>query len=580
MKDIIIGIDLGTTNSAVAIVQNGEPRMLTRGEQRIMPSVVAYSKQAGWLVGQAALNQYTLDPVNTVRSIKRNMGSPDMLSLGGHELNPQQISAFILRELKAIAEEALEQPISKAVITVPAYFTNAQRQATKEAGEIAGLEVVRIINEPTAAALAYGLNKEDDQLILVYDLGGGTFDVSLVEMMSGIVEVRASHGDTHLGGDDFDQRLADHASKLFYKKHQRSLKDNRLAMARLNRAAETAKIRLTNYAEAPLREEYLLEEHGVPKHLDDIVERLEFEDMTADLLEKTTESLTQVLQDGESDMADLNRVLLVGGSTRMPMVWDVVANLTGLEPEAEINPDEVVALGAAVQAAIIAGEPVDSILVDVTPYSLGIEAAIVIGGQVIPDVYSVLIHRNSTVPTTKEQIFETLQPDQEKIAIKVYQGEAPQASANTLLGEFIIEGLKPARFGERPSVNIRFDFDSSGMLHVSATDRVSGSTESTSVQATQTRLSPTEIAAARDQLQEIYLDQLESEGIVDGQVPELDAETEALLDRGRSLLEAGLLSDEQAGNLENLMQATKHAATQDALDDLAEDLLDTLFDLE
>jgi molecular chaperone DnaK len=268
MSDLIVGIDLGTTNSAVAVVQNGQPRILPKGDQRIIPSVVGYSKQGSWLVGRPALNQYALDPDNTVRSIKRKMGSDERVSLGGREFTPQEISAFILRELKAIAEQNLGQPVTKAVITVPAYFTNAQRQATQEAGQIAGLEVVRIINEPTAAALAYGLDHEDDQLALVYDLGGGTFDVSLVEMTGGVVEVRASHGDTHLGGDDFDQLLADHASKLFYKKHQLSLKDNRVALARLNRAAEAAKVYLSDFAEARLREEYLIEQNNIPYHLD------------------------------------------------------------------------------------------------------------------------------------------------------------------------------------------------------------------------------------------------------------------------------------------------------------------------
>ncbi|MBI1877957.1 MAG: Hsp70 family protein, partial [Chloroflexi bacterium] len=295
MNEIIVGIDLGTTNSVVAIVQNGQPRILPKGDQRLIPSVVGYSKQAGWLVGRPALNQYTLDPENTVRSIKRKMGTAERIELGGREFTPQQISAFILRELKSIAETNLGQPVNKAVITVPAYFTNAQRQATKEAGEIAGLEVVRIINEPTAAAMAYGLNREDDQMALVYDLGGGTFDVSLVEMTGGVVEVRASHGDTHLGGDDFDQLLAEHTGKLFYKKHQFSLKDQRLALARLNRAAEIAKIHLSDHPEASLREEYLAERDGVSLHLEAKVERSEFEGLIRDLLNRTVDSMDKVM---------------------------------------------------------------------------------------------------------------------------------------------------------------------------------------------------------------------------------------------------------------------------------------------
>ncbi len=578
MSEIIVGIDLGTTNSAVAVVQNGQPRILPKGEQRIIPSVVGYSRQAGWLVGQPALNQYTLDPDNTVRSIKRQMGSSDRVKLGQHELSPPEISAFILRDLKSIAESNLGQPVNKAVITVPAYFTNAQRQATKAAGEIAGLEVVRIINEPTAAALAYGLNQEDDQLVLVYDLGGGTFDVSLVEMSGGVVEVRASHGNTHLGGDDFDQMLAEHLSKLFYKKHQLALKENRVALARLNRAAEAAKIHLSDFPEAQVREEYLAEKNGRPYHLEESVGRSEFEEMTEALLDQTIESIEQVFEDAESSAEEINRVLLVGGATRMPAVWTLVANYTGLEPDDEINPDEVVALGAAVQAAIIAGQPVDSILVDVTPYSLGIETAARVGGHLIPDVYNVLIHRNATVPVTKEQIFETVHPNQEAIHIKVYQGEAPIASANTLLGDFLIEGLKPEKPGHHPNVNVRFDFDVNGMLHVSARDRVSGVENKVSVQATQARLTPAEIAEARHRLADIdFIDDLEA---AETGAPLIAEETQALLKRAEMLLEEGSLDEKQAAQLKERRQAIVTAHSLDELDERAEALLDLLFDLE
>ena len=577
MSDIIIGIDLGTTNSAVAVVQDGQPKILPKGDQRIIPSVVGYSKQGGWLVGRPALNQYALDPDNTVRSIKRKMGSDERVSLGGREFTPQEISAFILRELKAIAEQNLGQPVTKAVITVPAYFTNAQRQATQEAGQIAGLEVVRIINEPTAAALAYGLDHEDDQLALVYDLGGGTFDVSLVEMTGGVVEVRASHGDTHLGGDDFDQLLADHAGKLFYKKHQLSLKDNRVALARLNRAAEAAKIHLSDFAEARLREEYLIEQNNVPYHLDAVVTRHEFEEMTEHLLDRTLESLEKVFKDAELSPEELDRVLLVGGATRMPAVWTLAANYTGLEPDAEINPDEVVALGAAVQAAIIAGQPVESILVDVTPYSLGIETATWVGGQLIPDIYNVLIHRNTTIPVTKEQTFQTIHPNQKAVHIKVYQGEAPIASANTLLGDFMIEGLTQAAPGEHPTVNVRFDFDVNGILHISATDRASGQQKGVSVAASQARLSSHDIAVARKRLSDLDLLVEPAEGTA---APILDEEMQALLQRAQELLAGDSLSEEQRDELNDLLDDITNAESQDELDELAEELLDMLFDLE
>jgi molecular chaperone DnaK len=578
MSEIIVGIDLGTTNSAVAVVQDGQPRILPKGDQRIIPSVVGYSKQAGWLVGRAALNQYALDPDNTIRSIKRKMGSDEKIGLGEREFTPQEISAFILRELKTIAENNLGQPVNKAVITVPAYFTDVQRRATQEAGQIAGLEVVRIINEPTAAALAYGLDDEDDQMALVYDLGGGTFDVSLVEVTGSVVEVRASHGNTQLGGDDFDQALVDHISKLFYKKHQLSLKDNRVALARLNRAAEAAKVHLSDFPEAQVREEYLVEQNGRPLHLESIISRAEFEEMTESFLNQTVESLEKVFKDAGLSTDEISRVLLVGGATRMPAVWTLVADYTGVEPEAEINPDEVVALGAAVQAAIIAGLPVDSILVDVTPYSLGIETAARVGGQIIPDIYNVLIRRNTTVPVTKEQIFQTILPTQEIIHVKVYQGEAPIASANTLLGDFMIEGLKPETPGEHPTVNIRFDFDVNGMLHVSARDRGSGLEDKVSVQATQARLTPGDIAEARQRLEELEFASDDAED--EAEKPVIDAETQALLNRARVLLDGGSLNAEQATELEELVQDIEAAESQDELDDLAEELLDLLFDLE
>lgn len=577
MSDIIVGIDLGTTNSAVAIVQDGQPRILPKGDQRIIPSVVGYSKQAGWLVGRPALNQYVLDPDNTIRSIKRKMGSDERVTLGGREFSPQQISAFILRELKTIAEQNLGQPIGRAVITVPAYFTNLQRQATKEAGEIAGLEVVRIINEPTAAALAYGLDHEEDQLALVYDLGGGTFDVSLVEMTGGVVEVRASHGNTHLGGDDFDQALAEYVGKNFYKQHQISLKYNRVAMARLNRAAEAAKIHLSNFPETPVREEYLLEQNGKPLHLDTLVERPEFEELIEAYLNQTLESVEKVFKDAHLDVDDINRVLLVGGSTRIPAIWNLMSGYTSLEPDAEINPEEVVALGAAVQAAIVAGQPVDSILVDVTPYSLGIETAARLGfGQIIPDIYSVLILRNTTVPVTKEQTFQAIHPNQKEVQVKVYQGEAPIASANTLLGDFLIKGLKSKNPGEPPTVNVRFDFDVNGMLHVSAVDQGSGVQNRVSVQATQARLTPGDIAKAREQLAAIdyFADDDEFQPVV------IDDETQVLLNQARVLLDSGSLNDAQTTQLLELLEDIDEAKIQDELDDLAEELLDTLFDLE
>jgi molecular chaperone DnaK len=400
-------------------------------------------------------------------------------------------------------------------------------------------------------------------------------------MMGGIVEVRASHGDTHLGGDDFDRLLAEHASKLFYKKHQLSLKDDRRAVARLTQAAEAAKIYLSDFPEASIREEYLAERDSIPLHLEANIERWELENMIKPFLDRTIKSIEQVLKDAELEIGALSRVLLVGGSTRMPIIWELVADYTGLEPDVEINPDEAVALGAAVQAAIIAGQPVDSILVDVTPYSLGIEAATEINGTVIPDIYSVLIRRNSTIPATKEQIFRTLYPDQDTVQVKVYQGEAPKASANTLLGEFTITGLQSSRPGDYPSVNVCFDFDVNGMLYVRATDRVSGTQEGIIVQATQARLTPQEIVQARKELSELdFFGALAGAVELDETTPELDEETEALLKRAQALLDSDTLTKAQAIALRDLMQRIANAGSQEELDDLSEELLDMLFDLE
>jgi len=466
----IIGIDLGTTNSAVAIVQERVPRILPKGDERIIPSVVGLTDQGELLVGTAAWNQYVYAPERTVRSIKRKMGTAERVTLGDRTYTPQEISALILRELASIAEANLGHPVREAVITVPAYFNDAQRQATKDAGVIAGLEVLRIINEPTASALAYGLDADSDQVLLVYDLGGGTFDSSLLEMRGGVFEVRASHGNTQLGGDDFDERLADVLAERFQKKHKVEVKDPR-ALARLNRAAEGAKIALSSHPYAWVREEYLLEKKGVPLHLEEEISRQEFEALIEDLLQETLTAIDRTLKDAKMTAGDLDTLLLVGGSTLIPRVRELLGNHLGLEPRSAVHPREVVALGAAVQAAIIAGQPVDAILVDVTPHSLGIEVADIQMGRIIPGLYKVLIPRNTVVPVTQEEVFTPLFPDQETVRIRVYQGESPVAERNTLLGEFMVKGLKPERRGEWPKVTVQFSLDIDGVLHVEATDR-------------------------------------------------------------------------------------------------------------
>jgi len=579
----IVGIDLGTTFSGVAIVRDGAPQMLPNGDERIIPSVVSYvSHPTGgqWLVGTPARNQYVINPENTVRSIKRHMGTDYRVQLGGRQFSPQEISAFVLRELKVIAERNLGHEVVDAVITVPAYFPDAARQATRDAGRIAGLNVQRIINEPTAAALAYGLNMAEDQLVLVYDLGGGTFDVSLVELMGGIVEVRASHGNTRLGGDDFDQRLAEKVADWFRAQHGVDLSRDRRSWARLMRAAETAKIELSSHPFAWIREEYLAEKGGVPLHLEYEVSRNDFVGLISDLLDQTLTSIDRVLQDARVPPDELSHVLLVGGSTRIPAVWDWVGDHLNVEPQMSVNPEEAVALGAGVQAAIVAGEPIGAILVDVTPYSLGIAVAERHMERIIPDLYKVLIRRNTTVPVTKEDVFSTLFPEQDTIKVEVYQGEEPTASQNTLLGDFMVTGLKAARPGELAEVTVRFDFDVNGILHVTARDRHTGKEEVITVEASRARLSEAEILAAQDEMP--AWSTLLPERAASGRTA-ASAETLVLVERARELLKGGTLLPEDRRELEELIDtvlAAQASGETTRLNELLDTLLDMLFDLE
>ena len=569
----IVGIDLGTTYSAVAIVRDGQPDILPKGQERIIPSVVGYSTQGDWLVGTPARNQLVYAPENTVRSIKRKMGSSENVTLAGRAFTPQEISAFILRELKMVAESVLEHPIERAVITVPAYFSDAQRQATKDAGRIASLTVERIINEPTAAALAYGLDRDENQLVLVYDLGGGTFDVSLVELAGGVIEVRASHGNTRLGGDDFDQRLAEHALSRFEEDHGVDLRGDRAALARLDRAAEATKIHLSSHSFSWLREEYLAEKRGVPLHLEEEVTRGQFVGMIDDLLQKTRVSIDRVLNDAGLISSDLDKVLLVGGSTRIPAVWELVAEHTGLEPRAEVNPDEAVALGAAVQAAIIAGLPVDAILVDVTPHSLGIEVAQIRRGEIIPDRYQVLVRRNTAIPVTAEEVFFTLFPDQDTVHIKVYQGESPVASQNTPLGDFMFSGLEPENPGELARFTVSFDLDVNGILHIESQDRGSGAQGEITITASRQRLSDAEISAAQVRLAE------EAPPLPQ----ELTDEANALLGRAEALLAEGSLGPSDSSVLRRVVEdatAARLLGDAQALQVALDELLELLFELE
>ena len=469
----VIGIDLGTTNSCMAVMEGGEVVVIPNAEGgRTTPSVVGFSKTGERLVGQIAKRQAVSNPERTVTSIKRHMGSSYRVNIDGKDYTPQEISAMILQKLKTDAEAYLGEKIEKAVITVPAYFTDAQRQATKDAGRIAGLEVLRIINEPTAAALAYGLDKEEDQTILVFDLGGGTFDVSILELGDGVFEVKATSGNNRLGGDDFDQRIIDWMVAEFLKETGIDLRNDRMAMQRLKEAAEKAKIELSTLTSTNINLPFITADANGPKHLDMTLTRAKFEEMTADLVEKTMGPTRQALADAGLEPKDIHKVLLVGGATRMPAVQEAVRRYLGKEPYKGINPDECVAIGAAIQAAVLAGEVKDVLLLDVTPLSLGIET---LGG-----VFTRLIERNTTIPTSKSQIFTTAADGQTTVEIHVLQGERPMAADNKTLGRFQLTGIPPAPRGV-PQIEVKFDIDVNGIVHVSAKDLGTGKAQSITI---------------------------------------------------------------------------------------------------
>jgi len=483
----IIGIDLGTTNSCVAVLEGGETVVIANAEgARTTSSVVAFSKTGERMVGQVAKRQAVTNAERTISSIKRHMGENYHVSIDGKNYTPQEISAMILQKLKADAESYLGQTVTEAVITVPAYFSDAQRQATKDAGKIAGLEVKRIINEPTAAALAYGLDKENEQKIMVYDLGGGTFDVSILEIGDGIVEVLATAGDTHLGGDDFDQRIMDYLVAEFKKAEGVDLSKDKVAMQRLKEAAEKAKIELSGMTTASVNLPYITADATGPKHLDVTVTRAKFNELTADLVERTMKPVRQAMSDAGLSASDLHKVLLVGGSTRIPAVQEAVKGITGKEGFKGINPDECVAVGAAIQGGVLTGDVKDVVLLDVTPLSLGIET---LGG-----VFTKLIDRNTTIPTRKSQIFSTAADNQSSVDVHVLQGEREMAAYNKTLGNFQLSGIAPAPRGV-PQIEVTFDIDANGIVKVSAKDLGTGKEQNITITAS-TNLSQEDIDKA------------------------------------------------------------------------------------
>ena len=469
----VIGIDLGTTNSCVAVIEGGEPVVIANAEgARTTPSVVAFSKTGERMVGQVAKRQAITNPDKTISSIKRHMGSNYKVNIDGKDFTPQEISAMILQKLKSDAEAYIGAPVTEAVITVPAYFTDAQRQATKDAGKIAGLEVKRIINEPTAAALAYGVDKEDDQKVMVYDLGGGTFDVSIIEMGDGVQEVLATAGNNRLGGDDFDQKIIDWLADEFKKEQGVDLRSDKMAMQRLKEAAEKAKIELSGVTTSQISLPFITADATGPKHLETTLTRAKFNEMTADLVEATMGPVRQALSDSGLQASELNKILMVGGSSRIPAVQEAVKKFTGKEPFKGINPDECVAVGAAIQGGVLGGEVEGLLLLDVTPLSLGIET---MGG-----VNTRIIERNTTIPVKKSQIFSTAADNQTSVEVHVLQGEREFARDNKTLGIFHLDGILPARRGT-PQIEVTFNIDANGIVNVSAKDLGTNKEQSISI---------------------------------------------------------------------------------------------------
>jgi len=551
LNDIIIGIDLGTTNSEVAVVQDGRTEIIEVDGSKLLPSVVGLADDGALLVGQAARNQYSLYPERTIRSVKRRMGEDVHLTMGEQEYRPQEISALILQRLKKAAEDHLGQPVAKAVITVPAYFSDAQRQATRDAGGVAGLDVVRIINEPTAAALAYEVEHEEPMNILVYDLGGGTFDVSVVRLSREVTEVLASHGNNHLGGDDFDAKLVEHITAHLEKEKGLDPTGDRAAMARILRACETAKIALSDAPFTRIEEEYLLEKEGTPVHLSLEVDRSEYEEMIGGYIDETLEAAHTALEGAGLTVSDIQEVLLVGGATRTPLVQQRLEQELGMQPRAEVDPDLCVAAGAAIQAAVIAGRQVSGVLVDVTPYTFGTSAWADLEGEPYPYTFIPLIRKNTPIPVTKSDAFETMHDAQNAIDVKVYQGEDPDALNNTEIGSFRIEGLSDVPAGN--VIVTTFSLDVNGILNVSSREKRTGLEKHITIDNATARFEEQELDAARQRISALVDD--ESEQVETERRDQ--AQAQVLIEKAERLMEGANTEDKE--DLVDLVESLKDA---------------------
>ena len=551
----IIGIDLGTTNSCVAVMEGGEPVVIANSEgARTTPSVVGFTKTGDRLVGQVAKRQAITNPENTVASIKRFMGTDHKVTLNGKEYTPQQVSAMILQKLKADAEAYLGEPVTEAVITVPAYFNDSQRQATKDAGTIAGLNVKRIINEPTAASLAYGIGKGEDQKIMVYDLGGGTFDVSIIEMGDGVTEVLATNGDTHLGGDDFDERIINWMADAFQTENGIDLRKDKMAAQRLKEAAEKAKIELSSAMSSQINLPFITADATGPKHLDMTLTRAKFNELTADLVDRTMTPVRKALQDAGLRASDLKKVLMVGGSTRIPAVYDAVKKELNCEPFKGINPDECVAVGAAIQGGVLQGDVKGLLLLDVTPLSLGIET---LGG-----VCTKIIERNTTIPTHKSQVFSTAADNQPSVEINVLQGEREFARDNKSLGVFHLDGIAPAPRGV-PQIEVTFDIDANGIVKVSAKDLGTGKEQNITITAS-TNMSKDDIDKAVKEAEQFAADDKKKREEVDirNGADQMVFQTEKMLKENGDKMPADVKSEAEA-KLADLKTAVQSGAIDD-----------------